>query len=167
MSLEETKALIRRHEAALNSGRVEAGLELFADPCLFNGQPISREVIRQMRTILWTAAPDVRWIAEHLVAEGDWVAVRWTMRGTHTGEFVHPTWGSAPASGMPVVLHLPGPLPDRRRADRRGLGGARRPQPAGAVRSRRRAGAHRALTASQALSHICNRFQELVSKMAS
>jgi predicted ester cyclase len=104
MSLEETKALIRRHEAALNSGNVEAGLELFADPCRFNGQPISREVIRQLRTILWTAAPDVRWIAEHLVAEGDWVAVRWTMRGTHTEEFVHPTWGSAPASGMPVVL---------------------------------------------------------------
>jgi predicted ester cyclase len=104
MSLEENKALIRRHEATLNSGRVEAGLELFADPCRFNGQPISREVIRQMRTILWTAAPDVRWIAEHLVAEGDWVAVRWTMRGTHTGAFVHPTWGSAPASGMPVAL---------------------------------------------------------------
>ena len=35
MSLEETKALIRRHEVALNSGRVEAGLELFADPCRF------------------------------------------------------------------------------------------------------------------------------------
>ena len=104
MSPEETKALISRHEAALNSGNVGAGLELFADPCLFNGQPIGREVIRQMRTILWTAAPDVRWIAEHVFAEGDWVAVRWTMRGTHTGEFVHPTWGSAPASGKPVAV---------------------------------------------------------------
>jgi steroid delta-isomerase-like uncharacterized protein len=104
MSPEETQALIRQHEAALNSGDVEAGLELFADPCLFNGQPIGREVIRQMRAILWTAAPDVRWIAEHLFAEGDWVAVRWTMRGTHTGEFVHPAWGAAPASGKPVAL---------------------------------------------------------------
>ena len=56
-----------------------------------------------MRTILWTAAPDVQWIAEHVIAEGDWVAVRWTMRGTHTGEFVHHTWGSAPASSKPVV----------------------------------------------------------------
>ena len=104
MSAEETKALIRRHEAALNSGRVDAGLELFADPFLYNGQPIGREVIRQMRTILWTAVPDVRWILEHVFAEGDWVAVRWTMRGTHTGKFAHPRWGSAPASGKPVTV---------------------------------------------------------------
>ena len=104
MPTEDSKELIRQHEAALNSGRVDAGLELFADPCLFNGQPIGREVIRQMRSILWTAAPDVQWIAEHMFAEGDWVAVRWTMRGTHTGDFVHPTWGSAPASGKPVAL---------------------------------------------------------------
>ena len=55
MPPEETKAVIRQHEAALNRGVVEAGLELFADPSLFNGQPIGREVIRQMRTILWTA----------------------------------------------------------------------------------------------------------------
>ena len=104
MSSEENKALIRRHEAALNSGRVDAGLELFAEPCLFNGQPISREVIRQMRTILWTAAPDVQWIAEHIFAEDDWVAVRWRMRGTHTGEFVHPACGSAPASGKLITI---------------------------------------------------------------
>jgi steroid delta-isomerase-like uncharacterized protein len=104
MAPEENKALIRRHEAALNSGDVNAGLELFADACVYNGQPISRDIIRSMRTILWTAAPDVQWIAEHTFAEGDWVAVRWTMRGTHTGEFVHPTWGSAPASGKQVTL---------------------------------------------------------------
>ena len=104
MSAEENRALIRRHEAALNSGRVDAGLELFADPCLYNGQPIGREVIRRMRTILWTAAPDARWTVEHVLAEADWVAVRWTMRGTHTREFVHPTWGSAPASGKPVAV---------------------------------------------------------------
>ena len=104
MSVEENKALVRRHAAALNSGRVEAGLELFAEPCLFNGRPIGRDAIRQMRAILWTAAPDVRWVAEHLFAEGEWVAVRWTMRGTHTGAFAHPAWGAAPASGRPVAL---------------------------------------------------------------
>ena len=26
------------------------------------------------------------------------------MRGIHTGPFVHPAWGSAPASGKPVAL---------------------------------------------------------------
>jgi hypothetical protein len=51
MSSEETKALIRRHAAALNIGDIDAGLELFADPCLFIGQAIGRELIRQMRSI--------------------------------------------------------------------------------------------------------------------
>jgi predicted ester cyclase len=32
------------------------------------------------------------------------VAVRWTMRGTHTGPFDHPTLGSGPASGKPVAV---------------------------------------------------------------
>jgi steroid delta-isomerase-like uncharacterized protein len=104
MSPEQNKDVIRRHAAALNSGRVDAGLELFAESCMFNGQPIGRMVIRNMRTILWTAAPDVQWIPEQIIAEGDWVAVRWTMRATHTGEFVHPAWGRAPASGKPVAV---------------------------------------------------------------
>jgi hypothetical protein len=52
MAPEESKALIRRHEAALNSGDVDAGLEFFADACVYNGRPIGREVIRSMRTIL-------------------------------------------------------------------------------------------------------------------
>jgi C-1 hydroxylase len=104
MSTAENNALIRRHEAALNSGRPDAGLDLFASSCLFNGQPVGHDVILHLRTILWTAAPDVRWILEHTFAEGEWVAVRWTMRGTHTGEFAHPTWGSAAASGKPVTV---------------------------------------------------------------
>lgn len=104
MSIEETKAVIRRQEAALNAGRVDAGLDLFADPCIFNGQPIGAQVIPQLRTPLWAAVPDVRWTLEQMIAEGEWVAVRWTMRGTHTGEFIHPTLGSAPASGNPVAV---------------------------------------------------------------
>ena len=104
MFVEETKALIRRHEAALNSGRPDVGLDLFAEPFLYNGQQAGREVLKHLRAILWTAAPDVRWVLEEIFAEGDWVAVRWTMRGTHTGEFAHPAWGTAPPSGRPVEL---------------------------------------------------------------
>jgi predicted ester cyclase len=104
MSIEENTAVIRKQEAALNAGRVDAGLDLFTDPFIFNGQQVSRQVIQQLRTILWSAVPDLRWTLEQVIAEGDWVAVRWTMRGTHTGDFVHPTMGSAPASGNPVTV---------------------------------------------------------------
>lgn len=38
------------------------------------------------------------------LAEGDWVAVRWTMHGRHTGAFAHPTLGSAPPSGNQVSV---------------------------------------------------------------
>jgi predicted ester cyclase len=104
MSTEESNELIRRHDAVLNSGRFGAGLNRFADPCLFNGQPIGREVIRGMRTMVWTATADAGWSAEHIVAEGDWVAMRWTVPGAHAGRFVHPSRGSARACGKPVAL---------------------------------------------------------------
>ena len=104
MPTEENKAIIRRLEEALNTGRVEAGLDLFADPCIFNGQEISPQVIPQIRAPLWVAVPDVRWTLEQMIAEGEWVAVRWSVRGTHTGDFAHPTLGSAPASGNLVAV---------------------------------------------------------------
>jgi hypothetical protein len=43
-------------------------------------------------------------VLEHVIARGEWAAVRWTMRGTHTGDFVHPTWGTARARGNPIVV---------------------------------------------------------------
>jgi steroid delta-isomerase-like uncharacterized protein len=104
MSIEENKALIRQQEAALNAGRVDAGLELWADDLVFNGHPISPQTIAQIRAPLWEAVPDVRWTLERIIAEDDWAAVQWTMRGTHTGDFTHPAFGSAPASGKTLRM---------------------------------------------------------------
>lgn len=102
MSIEENKARIRRLEAALNSGRVDAGVELFAEEFLFNGQRISRQDLVQIRAPLWEAVPDVRWTIDEMVAEGDAVASIATVQGTHTRDFAHPALGRAPASGKPI-----------------------------------------------------------------
>jgi steroid delta-isomerase-like uncharacterized protein len=45
------------------------------------------------------AFPDAVLTIEDMVAEDDRVAARWTMRGTHTGEF-----NGIPATGRPVTM---------------------------------------------------------------
>jgi steroid delta-isomerase-like uncharacterized protein len=43
--------------------------------------------------------PDRRWTIEDLIGEGDLVAKRWVLRGTHTGDFM-----GFPGSGRPVMV---------------------------------------------------------------
>jgi len=43
--------------------------------------------------------PDVRWTLEETVTEGDTVAARFTMRGTHQGEFF-----GIPAGGRTISV---------------------------------------------------------------
>jgi steroid delta-isomerase-like uncharacterized protein len=53
------------------------------------------EVIGMMRS----GFPDVQWTLEEMIGEGDTVAARFTMRGTHAGEFF-----GIPASGNRVSV---------------------------------------------------------------
>ena len=54
---------------------------------------------RQMLLVLRTGFPDLRFAVEDVIADGNRVAVRWTARGTHHGEF-----SGLAASGSPVAL---------------------------------------------------------------
>lgn len=114
MSIEENKALARRWNHEIWMKRNFAVMDgLFTTNFVFNYAPSGvasdREGYKQTVTILCAPFADIHSTIEDMVAEGDKVAVRWTWRGTHKGEFM----GVAPA-GKEVtitgisILHIVG-----------------------------------------------------------
>jgi steroid delta-isomerase-like uncharacterized protein len=93
MSTEPNKAQFRRTlEAMFNKGDLDLVDELVAPDFLNHDVPPGMnnrgpESARQVVMILRTAFPDLHFTIEDLVAEGDTVAGRVTMRGTHLGPF--------------------------------------------------------------------------------
>jgi steroid delta-isomerase-like uncharacterized protein len=91
---EENKALLRRwFEEVWNKGRAEAIDELFAGDGTAHGLADAggqslrgpagfRPYFQKLRDAL----PDIEVVVEDLVAEGDKVAARCTVRGTHRGD---------------------------------------------------------------------------------
>jgi steroid delta-isomerase-like uncharacterized protein len=67
-----------------------AGVDAFVAPNIIDhslppGAPGEIEGVRQTITMFLTAFPDLNLTLEDIIAEGDKVVVRWTMRGTHQG----------------------------------------------------------------------------------
>jgi predicted ester cyclase len=90
MSAEENKALFRRtYEELLNQGNLGVAEELVAPEFINHEAPPGRdrgpESMRGLATMLRTALPDLHFTIEELVDEGDTVAGRLTMSGTHEG----------------------------------------------------------------------------------
>jgi predicted ester cyclase len=99
MSAEDNKATIRRMIAAFNQRELASVDEGFSPhfvlhTALTPGWPRGLEGARKMFTAMFATAPDVQGTIEDMVAEGEKVAVRWTFRGTHTGE--------SPLTGAPT-----------------------------------------------------------------
>jgi steroid delta-isomerase-like uncharacterized protein len=93
MSVEENKQLIRRfYDDIVNAGRLEAVDELVAEGFVehenFPGLEGGREGLRQFVVMLHTAFPDIRIDVHDILADGDRIAVRSSMRGTHRGDFM-------------------------------------------------------------------------------
>ncbi len=109
MSTEENKALVRRFFAVLQqeawpSGNFQALEPLLSPEYIYHdaNTPLrGYEGFRQMMTMYRNAFPDAQFTIEDMVAEGDRVAVRFTARGTHTGELM-----GAPPSGKPVEVSV-------------------------------------------------------------
>lgn len=104
---EKNKAHFRRvYEEGLNGGNLAVADELIDPECLDHeahpGGDRGPESIRALITMLRTAFPDLHFAIEHLVAEGDTVAGRLIMSGTHEG----PLMGMAPTGQKVRQNHM-------------------------------------------------------------
>jgi steroid delta-isomerase-like uncharacterized protein len=103
MLTEQNKTVVRRFIENFNKQDVETLPHDFADDygLDFPGGPTGqgREGIRQATSSFMAAFPDLHFTIDDLLAEGDRVAWRWTMTGTHKGNL-----GPFPASGKSVRL---------------------------------------------------------------
>ena len=111
MSTEETKATVRRlMEETFGGGKLEPVDELLDpdfvryDPYIEAGEVRGTQTVKD--NIVWfrRAFPDLSCTVEEQVAEGEKVVSRWTLRGTHTGEFfgVAPTGKWVEFTGMQI-----------------------------------------------------------------
>jgi steroid delta-isomerase-like uncharacterized protein len=92
MSTRTNKAIIARMvEQLWNQGRIDLVEEFFAEDYVEHipGRPDSTGLQHMGKAVTDTrnAYPDFNLNIDSLVAEGDSVAARWSMTGTHEGEF--------------------------------------------------------------------------------
>jgi steroid delta-isomerase-like uncharacterized protein len=103
-SIEENKARSRRFIAEVIQRRnFDAIDELVAldvvDHSAHPGQAAGREGYKQSVEMLLGAFPGAEVKIEDMLAEGDEVAVRWTLRGRHEGPLL-----DLPATGRPITF---------------------------------------------------------------
>lgn len=109
MTTEENKQLIRRFvEEAINQQNAGAIDEIvaqdFVEHVPFPGQGPGREGLKYAVAALLSGFPDMQWTIDEQVAEGEKVVSRFTMRGTHHGEFlaIPPTGKSIEVWGIVI-----------------------------------------------------------------
>jgi steroid delta-isomerase-like uncharacterized protein len=84
----QNKALARRWmEEGFNKKSLKVVDEIFDEDFAISGQRIGRAGLKRSMSRFFTAFPDLHVTINDLVAEGDKVALWYTVRGTHKGEF--------------------------------------------------------------------------------
>ena len=104
MSAEENKAIAERFAQVWSAGGLHL-LDELASPDIVVSYPVPPEPMRGVEAFrgflkdLYAGLPDVSVSVDEMIAEGEKVACRWTMKGTHDG----PLFGF-PATGNPVEI---------------------------------------------------------------
>lgn len=112
MSVAENKAIVRRYmDEVWNEGNLGVVDELFATNYVLHdpmpGLANNREGLKQRVIMMHTAFPDYHLTVEDLIAEGDKVAYRWMVRGTHQHELmgIAPTHKQVTVTGA-TISHI-------------------------------------------------------------
>jgi steroid delta-isomerase-like uncharacterized protein len=97
MSAEESKAIMRRFWDAWEQGNVDLLDELLAPEYINHilaapDLPPGPEGVKEVVSMFHSAMPDLRVVIEDMIAEGEKVATRYALEGTHRGHL----FGAAP-----------------------------------------------------------------------
>ena len=104
MTVEENRLLMGRFVEFINTASEKLAEELISSAAIFHvpgrtepmrGPAGYLAIIGMMRS----GFPDIQWTLEETIAEGDKVAARFTMRGTHQGAFF-----GVPPTGRSIVV---------------------------------------------------------------
>jgi steroid delta-isomerase-like uncharacterized protein len=109
VSTEENKAVFRRYVEALNKQDLAGAFAFFAPDLVWHGTNVFPDMdlvrVKQFMTAFSRAFPDAHYVMEDVIAEGDKVVRRFTMRGTHQGEFmgIPPTGKQVRLTGIDIT----------------------------------------------------------------
>ncbi len=102
MPAEDSKAVAQRVMDRLDKRDLEGVVELCAPDSVWHGfapEPLDLDGYKQAISVFLDAFPDSRFLVEDWISEGDSVANRHHLRGTHLGNF-----GEIPPTGNPVTV---------------------------------------------------------------
>jgi steroid delta-isomerase-like uncharacterized protein len=91
VSAEENKAIMRRYFSVFEQGNIDLLDELLA-PDYVNHTPATPDLptgpegVKGVVSMFRSGMPDLKVVIEDMIAEGDKVATRYTLEGTHEGE---------------------------------------------------------------------------------
>jgi predicted ester cyclase len=105
-------AVLRAMGAARRENDLEAALSFIAPESHDQGQPVTRDDWRRKWEQMKAGSPDMEVTTEHSVEDGEWVANRYTIRGTHKSDLFGqpPTGERFEVRGMDMVRVRDGQL---------------------------------------------------------
>jgi len=90
--VEQNKALCRQILDLINQRKLDEAFALYAEDYIYHGpggqELRGRQAIRGLWEVFLAGFPDLHATIDDMIVEGDRMAVRWRIEGTHTGEFM-------------------------------------------------------------------------------